>query len=500
MAFLLAFVFFVFLFAKMRQNNLKASLPVAGRIVELTSTPADPDAPGDLKAAPQRAKINPEWNETFLDVIDMNLDDDEELEQVLTVKPSVSNNDRISIVIADFQPNTGSYFRLWKGETLAAKPNAIVVQPRDLLGDGSLELLCFGIDEANMQTLTIFKRLGAGPEAYGNVFSASGISFTVNDPSEAGSATLDVFVKAVDGSSPLDQTRIVYSWWKTKFVRGAESFIPGENIEQALMSRILTGRAEDFELYLDGLWVKDDEGIGSSTSLYFDAEGRKISIHGPTEQQQWDWGRSSAAFAGIYAPISNSAVPEMLRLLGIDLVGLDKVRVRATAQQIVKFAMREDWNGVYRRADAGDLPPRTQETMRKAPTGAPEGAPVGGTFQVKIAGSDAKISLRRGDFAGPYAGAGGTELDLLEGTFRLAESGSLFKGYYSIFQLGDSTILDLSLIDDISLPSGRLCYIVEVKSGKNRRIGALILKPARILPDRAEPLYRPDLVLPFAED
>lgn len=491
-AFLLAFVSFVFFFARMQRDNLKASLPVAGRIVELAPASAGSVAPDEMNAASQRAKINPEWDETFLDAIDMNLDEDEDLEQVLTVKPSVSDSGKISIVIADFQPNTGSYFRLWKGGTLAAKPNAIVVQPRDLLGDGSLELLCFGIDEANMQTLTIFKRLGTGPEAYGNVFSASGISFTVNDPSEAGSATIDVFVKALDGSSPLDQTRIAYSWGKTQFVRGAESFIPGENIEQALMSRILTGRAEDFELYLDGLWVKDDEGTSASTSLYFDAEGRKISIHGPAEQQQWDWGRSSAAFTGIYVPISNSAVPEMLRLLGIDLVGIDKVRVRATAQQIVKFAMREDWNGVYRRADAGDLPARTPGTMRKAPED--------GTFQVRIAGSEAKASLQRRDFAGSYAGAGGIELDLLEGTFRMAQSGSLFKGYYSIFQLGDSTILDLSLIDEISLPSGRLCYIVEVRSGKNRRVGALVLKPARILPDKAEPLYRPDLVLPFAED
>ena len=492
MAFLLAFVFFVFLFAKMRQTNLKASLPVAGRIVELTSTPTDPDAPGDLNVAPQRAKINPEWNETFLDVIDMNLDDDEELEQVLTVKPSVSNNGKISIVIADFLPNTGSYFRLWKGETLAAKPNAIVIQPRDLLGDGSLELLCFGIDEANRQTLTVFKRLGTGQETYNSIFSESGISMSVNDTSDAGLATIEVFKNAIDGFSPLDQTKTVYSWGKAKFEPGTESFIPGANIEQTLMSRILTGRAEDFELYLDGLWIKESEGIGQPTALYFDAEGRKISIHSAAEQQQWDWGRSNAAFAGIYAPVSNSAVPEMLRLLGIDLVGIDKVRVKATAQQIVKFTMREDWNGVYRRANAGDLDMRAQGTMRKAPEDAP--------FLVEVDGSDAKASLQREHFAGSYTGASGIQLDLVEGVFMLRQLGGLNKGYYSIFQLGDSTVLDLNLVDEASLPSGRLSYIVKVRPDKNRLVGTLILKPARVLSDRAEPLYKPDLILAFVEN
>jgi len=493
LAFLLAFVFFIFFFGRMRQDNLKASLPVAGRIVELTSTPADPDAPGDLNVAPQRAKINPEWNETFLDAIDMNLDDDEELEQVLTVKPSVSNNGKISIVIADFQPNTGSYFRLWKGETLAAKPNAIVVQPRDLLGDGSLELLCFGIDEANRQTLTVFKRLGAGQEAYYSVFSESGISINVNDTSDESLASIDVFKNALDGSSPLDQTKIVYSWGKEKFEPGTESFIPGVNIEQALMSRILTGQAEDFELYLDGLWIKEIEGIGQPTALYFDAEGRKISIHSTAEQQQWDWGRSNVAFSGIYAPISNSAVPEMLRLLGIDLVGIDRVRVKATAQQIVKFTMREDWDGVYRRANAEDLDSRTQGAMRKAPEEGP--------FPVGIDGSDVMASLRREHFAGSYAGAGGIELDLIEGAaFRLGQSGSRSKGYYSIFQVGDSTVLDLNLVDETSLPSGRLSYIVKVRADDTRSVATLVLTPARILSDRAEPLYRPDLILAFVEN
>ncbi len=488
-AFMLAFIFFVIFYARMRQDTLKARLPVAGRVVELTSVLSDSKIPGDMNLSSQRAKIPPEWNETFLDAIDMNLDEDEDLEQVLIVKPSATDSGRLSIVIADFQPATGSHVRLWKGETLAVKPSTIVVQPKDLLGDGSLELLCFGIDEANRQTLTVFKRLPKGQEAYGSVFSESGISISVNDLSEAGSATIEVFEKTPDSPSPLDQTKLVYSWGRGKFERSGESFIPGAKIEQAFMGRILTGRAEDFESYLDGLWIKESDTSGQMSSLSFDAEGRKISIHSADEQQQWDWGRSTAAFAGIYAPVSNSAVPEMLRLLGIDLVGIDRVRVRATAQQIVKFAMREDWNGIYRRA-AADFPLQTQGKMR-----APAEDSV---FQVEFESGKKTVSLRQEDFDGFYAGADGIHLELAGGMFRFRQAGGTSRGRYSIFQFGDFTILDLSLIDDASIPSGRLSYILRVRSGKNRKVGSLVLTPARIGADRAEPLYKPDLLLTFA--
>ncbi|HCO49311.1 MAG TPA: hypothetical protein DIT55_07800, partial [Spirochaetaceae bacterium] len=79
-------------------------------------------------------------------------------------------------------------------------------------------------------------------------------------------------------------------------------------------------------------------------------------------------------------------------------------------------------------------------------------------------------------------------------------SGSRSKGYYSIFQVGDSTVLDLNLVDETSLPSGRLSYIVKVRADDTRSVATLVLTPARILSDRAEPLYRPDLILAFVEN
>ncbi|MCE1195254.1 pallilysin-related adhesin [bacterium] len=488
-AFILAAGFFIFFLARMRRESLEASLPVAERIVDVGSSPAPAGEEGAAKTTSQRAKITAEWGETFLDAVDMNLDEDEDLEQVVIVKPS-SENGLISVVVADVQPATGTYVRVWKGETLATKPTAVLVQPRDLVGDGSIDLLCFGIDAANRQTLTVFRRAGAG--AYRTVFKASGLSISIEEPAPAASAsaTIAVYEEAPGGASPLDQRKIVYAWSRLsrRFERSADYLIPGENVEKRFVGSVVTGNAKDFETYLKGLWVRESAAPDPQppTYLYFDPEGRKISIDSAREQQQWDWGQSTAAFAGIYAPIVNGTVPEMIRVLGIDLVGVDKVRITATTQQVVKFAVKEDWNGVYRRY-AGE---------GTSPGGAFPSVSGPGAMALPIEGAPgAALSLGAGGFDGFYADGAGSSLELSGGDFALKVPGGASKGRYTLFRDGDRAVLDLELVDDRSIPSGRLSYLVSVRPGKGGKIGTLILSPARILEGGAEPLYKPEIRL-----
>lgn len=493
-AFILAAGFFIFFLARMRQENLEASLPVAGRIVDIGSPSDAPAANDAAKSASQRARIPAEWGETFLDAVDMNLDDDEDLEQVVIVKPA-SENGMISVVVADVQAGTGAYARAWKGETLAAKPTAVLVQPRDLLGDGSIDLLCFGIDAANRQTLTVFRRAGTGSSLYRTVFAASGLSIAIEDQVPAQAATITLYEEARSSASPLDQRRVVYAWNRLsrRFERASESLIPGENVEKRFVGSIVTGEAKDFETYLKGLWVREAAAPAPQppTYLYFDPEGRRISIDSAREQQQWNWGESTAAFAGIYAPIVNGTVPEMIRVLGIDLVGVDKVRVSATTQQVVKFAVREDWNGTYRRyAGAGAMP-----------AGAFVPVPGSGEIALPVEGA-AGADLRVGAavFEGFYADGAGSSLEMTGGAFALKLPGLEAKGDYTLFRNGDKAVLDLELVNDKSIPSGRLSYLVFVRPGKGRGIGTLILSPAKILEGGAEPLYKPEIRLARFED
>jgi len=494
-AFILAAGFFIFFLARMRQENLEASLPVTGRIVDLGSASGASAEDEAAKPASQRAKIPAEWGETFLDAVDMNLDEDEDLEQVIIVKPA-SENGLISVAVADVQPGTGAYVRVWKGETLAAKPTAVLVQPRDLLGDGSIDLLCFGIDATNRQTLTIFRRAGAGSSLYRTVFAASGLSIAIEDPvSPAASlsaspqtAAIAVYEEARNGASPLDQRKIVYAWnrYSRRFERFSEHLIPGENVEKRFVSSVVTGKAADFETYLKGLWIREVNVSAPQppTYLYFDPEGRKISIDSAREQQQWDWGQSTAAFAGVYAPIVNGTVPEMIRVLGIDLVGVDKVRVSATTQQVVKFAVKEDWNGIYRRY-AGESAVSAQAFVPAS------GA---GEIALPVEGAESRaLKVAIADFEGFYADGEGSSIELSGGVFALKSPRRTERGSFTLFRDGDKAVLDLELVDEKSIPSGRLSYLVAVRPGKGGEIGTLILNPAKVLEGGAEPLYKPEI-------
>lgn len=500
-AFILVFGFVIYFFAQMRQENLQASIPVAERVVEMGTPEPGGQQPADDNELKTRAKINPERGETILEALDMNLDSDEDLEQVLIVKPSNAENGRISIVIVDFQPATGSYFRLWKGETLATKPNAIVVQPRDLLQDGSIDLLCFGINEQNLQTLTVFRRNEKGDPPYRQIFSESGQNISVDDypqgesPSEPRSisgfgrsfdrqAVINVYTWAKGGQSPLDQKKTVFSWEATgkTYKPQGEFFIPGANVEQRLVSQIVTGKASDFESYLAGLW--ENKTPHGRVQLYFEPQGRKISIHSPQEQQEWDWSDSNTAYAGIYASISNSAVPELIRLLNIELVGVDRIRIRAYAQQSVRFALTEDWDGIYERYRQ-DRPAGPQSPLDPVLSGT--------SFAVSLENSTKSIPVRTEDFDGYYATEGGQSLDIDGEKFLMDGKKEKIKGYCSFFRLGASTILDLHPIDKKNLPAGRLSYEVSITTGKNRTISAMILRPASILADHVELLYQPDI-------
>ena len=498
-SFTFSIAIFGYYFIRRQTENLAASLPVSGRSLDIA---ADSHVEGEDKIqtrSASRARINPDDDEIFLDAFDINLDSDEDLEQVIVAKPRTeapakelqgSAGNRLSVVIADFLPLTGSYRRLWKGGTLAAKPKAFVFQPRDLLGDGKIELLCFGLDESNRQTLTIFRPSNPEGTRYKTIFSESGISIQVVDFQEAGFSRRPALIQAFDaagpGGSPLDQIRREFVWSTTgeAYRPGSVSFIPGDKVERNYIDKIITGSAVDFETYLEGLWVRETMGTGIPTLLSFQTSRREITISGTPDVQIWNWEESSPAFAGIRSSISNGAVPDMLRLLAIDLVGVDRISVSAHSQQLNRFSPREDWDGTYRRA-----------------LGTPAVAPGGFT---PLLASDAlgtlsrpdgsKFAFHAQDLEGSYQGSG-FALRLEAGIYQLDERAASRRGRYYFFRYRDSLILDLNPYETATEPSARRTFILHVQGDARESIGGLTLQPAQISSDSVTPSFRPDIEL-----
>jgi hypothetical protein len=497
LAFILAFILFVFFLAKRSRANLEAALPLAARTV-LIAPSSQPESSRNYnpESPAPRAKILLLWDEVLLDAIDMNLDEDLELEQVLVVRDHSSETGIISIVIADFSSSAGSYFRVWKGESLATKPNVFVVQPRDLVGDGKIDLLCFGLDEKNLQTLTVFRpSLSPTGVDYIKVFSGSALAIRVEEEIDAqqeenvfnppATPLISVFASAGNEASPLDQIRLVYAWDResASFVLKSQEPIPSEKLERSFIESVLTGQPEEFESYIEGLWRKDGSPDAEPTLVYFAPDARTIAIYSKTEKQLWDWGRSNSSYAGIYTSIVNSGVPDMVRILGVDLLGRDRIRLMATPGQAVKFPIREDWNGTYGRVQG-----RSAEAA-----GSLKSLVVESSLNLPLEGSSEKILVELSSTALEFKAQNGFALRLAQGKFSYQEGQLGYQGVYPLFSYGNHLVLDFEVQDSRKIPAGRRSYFISLRDedSKNRQI---ILKPVKISSQGIEDHYKPALV------
>lgn len=485
-AFAAAFIVFILLFSFQRRQNIEASLPVAARSIGIEPGGETVEVPdkAEKQQPAARAKINPDWDETFLEVLDIDLDDDRDLEQVLIARQAAIAHSPISIVIADFLPATGSYFRLWEGMTRAEKPNALVIQPQDILGEGNLDLLFFGIDGQDLQTLTVFHRQKSGSSPYSIIFSGSGLSIELEPAVQEGAALIVVNEANPRPDSPLDQKRTAYAWnpGRGEYLKSAEMIVEGEKVEQRYIASLVTGKAEDFEAFLEGLWVREGTEKAMPTMVAFDSEDRTVSIHSESETQEWDWEGSNAGGSGIYARISNSAVPDMLRLLGIDLVGVDRIRIQAASQQFVKFALKEDWTGTYRRS-RGELKQKENSGLSLVPADRP--------VEVKAPGTTSRAAIMISALEGSYRSDAGAALVLEDGGFRMENRDGSISGRFSYFFVGEDLILDLYMMDERSMEKERSSYAVSIEPDGKGAVARILLDPVTMMADRAEPLYKP---------
>jgi hypothetical protein len=101
-------------------------------------------------------------------VINANLDVDEIEEQIVVYKRREDPEDRIRILIADYDLVRNTYVLSWNGESGANNLRTFAVYTTDVTGDHNLEIVCFGMNNSGEQTLDIFRRTAAptGLELY----------------------------------------------------------------------------------------------------------------------------------------------------------------------------------------------------------------------------------------------------------------------------------------------------------------------------------------------
>jgi hypothetical protein len=481
----LAFGLAVYFLIEGRSGAAAASRPIATRQVQPESSAP---ARGDGGAAPESSsnvnRIPALPNEVILDVTSFNIDQEEEDEQILTVRKTDRADGRLSIVVADYIEQRKAWVRSWEGETLSTKLTTFTIQAKDLIGDHNLSIICMGMNDSGEQTITAFRRAANSLE-YSEALALAADSIEIGETERSegyqlGQANGDswpiyAYTRDKDSANILDQIKDKYAWdgRKGQYAKTGSERIPGAQVERETVSKVLTGSEKDFESFLQGVWYEAGKSPTDPTArlILFDKPSGSISFYKPEAQEVFRWTESHATHNGLYARGQNETVEDLVRLIDIELTGSDLVSIRVFEDLRMKMDAEDRWDGSFRRM------PRDLSA---------------------VPGKGSGLSKPELKLEGPYRARSGLELNFAPPRYSLKSTGqSLESGGFELYSLGGQTVLDLIAIKTGGLSSARKTYRItytETRTGKDllRRI---VLSPAKAAIDGLELLQEDDIVM-----
>ncbi len=482
----LALALSVYFLVQGRTGAAAAARPVATRQVQPESEAQS--SPEGIAEADGGAPINhiPALpDEVILNVTIFNADQEENEEQVLTVRKTGVPDGRLSIVVAEYVAAKKAWVRAWEGDTLSTKLTTFSIQARDLLGDHAQELVCMGMNDAGEQTITIFRPSPSRLD-FAEILSLASDSIVIGeaDRGEAyqlGQTSGDswpvyAFSADKDSTNVLDQIKDKYVWTPRaeQYLKAGSERIPGAQVERDIVSKVLTGSEKDFETFLQGVWYEADKAPfdPGTRLLVFDKAAGTIAFYKTEAQELYDWTESHSTRYGLYVRCQNESIGDLVRLMDIELTGTDTVSVRVFEDLQMKVDPEDLWDGSYRK-----MPRITREAAEGAGSGL------------------SKPSIR---LEGPYRSDSGLEISFAEPRYSLkTPDGSGESGGFELFSLRNDNVLELVAIKKDGLPAGRKTYKAsysEAPSGKDL-VRRLVLSPARSSIGGLELLREDDIVL-----
>ncbi|MFW6329479.1 MAG: pallilysin-related adhesin [Alkalispirochaetaceae bacterium] len=455
-------------------------VPEAGEGIYLaTDRPGEIAIQGESEGSSSRIAIG----EDVLPVqfVDVNLDTDQAEEQIIAFKRRGDPSDRIHLMVADFDSIRNAYVASWEGVTGATNVRTFAVYTQDLVGDHTLEIAAFGMNNDGMQTLDVFHRdRGSGriSLSYQSVLSvATEASIEIDELErsaeykslqQAGrSWPIDVYAPDPESENPADLLRTTYQWRvsENRYVPGPEEEVPVGEVEEEQLKALYDGDASRFEEYLKGPWFRSSgsetpvgETPGAPELVYFSRDEQSISFFRQEAQERFNWLSSYKTVyrdgPGVWMNVRNEALENVRRQVSVSALGFDTISIRVDGE--------EYWNGTYRR-----LSEELQHSIVRQGT---RGAVL------------SSLSLE-----GLYRNDSNQEILFSNPRFVMRERDDEFAGGYAIFDL-DETLLELKIIDDRGLIEQRRTFVLayEEESSPQRVVRRITLTPARVKADSVE--------------
>ncbi|MFP3959784.1 MAG: pallilysin-related adhesin [Spirochaetaceae bacterium] len=422
--------------------------------------------------------------------IDVNLDVDEPDEQIIVFKRRDDTEDRIHLLVADYDSIRNSYVPAWEGTTEATNLRTFAVYTKDLTGDHDLEIVALGTDNEGRQTLDIFKRasaFGGVGLRYRHVASFNtdaSIEIQETERSDAyqsvqtGGVSFPIVVYRQDEDSDdvPNLIRETYRWRDDEdtYVETGTEEVSGTRMEEEQLNELYESDSEAFDQFLAGPWYRatGDEVEEAGEIIFFDPTSDRITLHGGETLESYEWVDSHKTVfrdgPGIWVNVRNEPLANIRRQISISVEAIDRVSLR--------FEDAENWNGTYRK-----LTPRLRDTLL-----AGDGDPARAT--------DAELS-------GLYSNESGTEIFFASPRFTMRTEDEELQGGFAAYHLNDD-VLRLKITNENGLVVDNRTYAFDYSENVTDRriVRRLELTPARVRVTGVEPTSNETITLEQTEE
>jgi hypothetical protein len=403
-----------------------------------------------------------------LQTLNANLDIDQLEEQIVVFKKRNDPEDRIRILVADFDNVRASYVVAWQIATNGTNSQSFSLELVDLLGDHVPEILCYGRNNKGEQTLDVYRK-SLPPQGFGIYYrqiaalsSTGAIEVEGKTRTEAyrllqrNDESFPLLVYSKDPSSANINDLIKSTWyWNHQdgiYRQAKTEKIAGQAIVEKRLAELFSKGVDEFENFLDGPWYRtggDSQNVSSGEIIQFDFKNRRITFFSSGMQQIFLIQNSyRTIYRGIFINCVNESISNITIQFSISITGMDSFDLAVKGE--------ESWDGQYRR--------------------------LGQDLQTSfISGGQKKIQLSTVDLAGLYRNENGMEIYFSSPRFTMSENGAKTFGGFVVYAF-DGLILELKILKNNGIVDSVKTYkltCTEEKQGK-QVLRNLLLQPAEV--------------------
>lgn len=308
------------------------------------------------------ALLNLQSDETLLNAISVDINNDSFDDQIVSVKKLGAKN--IFLVTGVYSQALRTYVRASEIETSISDAKSFSFSLSDITGEHQNALIYTGLTDAGESVLSAYLQDPATkPFGYKNIvyIQVDGTVFIQqierNDAysfAQTDGESFPIWVNSTDTSrskDSLDQIQSIYTWSKSaqKYLKTSETRVTGKKIADSALERIQDGTVETFENFLSGMWYKTGTNEKSVRYIFFDPLKREIIFSDSPTQEVYLWNTSALRRNGIYLTSMNSLINNLVRRFDIALRSADEVHI--TINDDVKMPIKEGtlWDGTYKK-------------------------------------------------------------------------------------------------------------------------------------------------------